>query len=96
MDFQKAVFLSINGKEEGFDYLYRSTYQKSYYIALKYMKQEDAALDVLQDSYVKAFKHLEQLQDADKFVSWFAKIVASTALDELKKRKVVLFSQLED
>lgn len=96
MDFQKAVFLSLNGNEEGFNYLYQSTYQKSYYIALKYMKQEDAALDVLQDSYVKAFKNLGQLQDADKFASWFAKIVASTALDALKKRKVILFSQMED
>lgn len=96
MDFQKAVFLSLNGNEEGFNYLYQSTYQKSYYIALKYMKQEDAALDVLQDSYVKAFKNLGQLQDSDKFASWFAKIVASTALDALKKRKVILFSQMED
>lgn len=96
MDFQKAVFLSLNGNEEGFNYLYQSTYQKSYYIALKYMKQEDAALDVLQDSYVKAFKNLGQLQDANKFASWFAKIVASTALDALKKRKVILFSQMED
>lgn len=96
MDFQKAVLLSVNGKEEGFLYLYQSTYQKSYYIALKYMKQEEAALDVLQDSYVKAFKNLKQLQDADKFPSWFAKIVASTALDALKKRRVLLFSQMEE
>lgn len=96
MDFREAVFLALNGKEEGFNHLYQSTYQKSYYIALKYMKREDAAQDVLQDSYVKAFKNLGQLQDADKFVSWFAKIVAGTALDALKKRKVILFSQMED
>lgn len=55
MDIQEAVKLAMDGKEEGYDSLYQQTYQKSYYVALKYMKQEDAALDVLQDSYIKAF-----------------------------------------
>ena len=95
MDLKNAVKLAREGKEEGYNYLYQQTYQKSYYVALKYVKQEDAALDVLQDAYIKAFKNLEQLQDADKFPAWFAKVVASKALDELKKRKVVLFSQME-
>lgn len=95
MDIREAVGLAKEGKEEGFQYLYQETYQKSYYVALKYMKQEDAALDVLQDAYVKAFKSMEQLQDAEKFPAWFARVVATTALDELKKKKVILFSQME-
>ena len=95
MDIREAVGLAKEGKEEGFQYLYQETYQKSYYVALKYMKQEDAALDVLQDAYVKAFKNMEQLQDAEKFPAWFARVVATTALDELKKKKVILFSQME-
>ena len=82
MDIREAVGLAKEGKEEGFQYLYQETYQKSYYVALKYMKQEDAALDVLQDAYVKAFKNMEQLQDAEKFPAWFARVVATTALDE--------------
>lgn len=96
MDFTEAVDLSKQNKEEGFNFLYQSTYQKSYYIACKYMKQEDAAQDVLQDAYIKAFRSLEQLQDAEKFASWFARIVAGTALDALKKRQVLLFSQIDD
>lgn len=96
MDFTEAVDLSKQNKEEGFNFLYQSTYQKSYYIACKYMKQEDAAQDVLQDAYIKAFRSLEQLQDAEKFASWFARIVAGTALDALKKRQVLLFSQIDN
>lgn len=95
MDWKDAVRLAKDGKEEGYNYLYQQTYQKSYYAALKYMKQEDAALDVLQDAYIKAFQNLEQLQDADKFTAWFARIVATKALDELKKHKTVLFSQID-
>ena len=59
------------------------------------MKQEDAALDVLQEAYIKAFNSLDQLQDAEKFAGWFSRIVATKALDELKKRKVLVFSQLQ-
>lgn len=95
MNLQEAVKLALDGKEEGYNYLYQQTYQKSYYVSLKYMKQEDTALDVLQDAYIKAFQNLAQLQDADKFPAWFSKIVATKALDELKKRKVILFSQME-
>lgn len=95
MNWSEAVRVAKEGKEEGFNFLYQQTYQKSYYVALKYMKQEEAALDVLQDAYIKAFSSLEQLQDAEKFAGWFSRIVATKALDELKKRKVVLFSQLQ-
>ena len=95
MNWSEAVRLAKEGKEEGYNFLYEQTYQKSYYIALKYMKQEDAALDVLQEAYIKAFNSLDQLQDAEKFAGWFSRIVATKALDELKKRKVLVFSQLQ-
>lgn len=94
MDFKQAVDLAKAGREEGYNYLYQQTYQKSYYVALKYMKQEDAALDVLQDAYIKAFKNLGQLQEADKFPAWFSRVVATKALDELRKTQAVLFSQM--
>lgn len=51
------------------------------------MKQEEEAADVLQDAYIKAFQNLDQLQEPDKFPGWFSKIVASKALDELRKRR---------
>lgn len=95
MDWIEAIELAKDGKEEGYNFLYQQTYQKSYYVALKYMKQEEAALDVLQDAYIKAFQNLEQLQDAEKFAGWFSRIVATKALDELKKKKIVLFSQMQ-
>lgn len=95
MDWIEAVEKAKAGKEEGYNFLYQQTYQKSYYVALKYMKQEEAAVDVLQDAYIKAFQSLEQLQDAEKFAGWFSRIVATKALDELKKKKIVLFSQMQ-
>lgn len=95
MNWTEAVNLAKDGKEEGYNFLYQETYQRSFYIALKYMKQEEAASDVLQDAYIKAFQNLDQLQDAEKFQGWFSRIVATKALDELKKKKAVPFSQTQ-
>lgn len=95
MNWSEAVRLAGEGKEEGYNFLYQQTYQKSYYVALKYMKQEEAAADVVQEAYIKAFSSLEQLRDAEKFTGWLSRIVATKALDELRKKKEILFSQLQ-
>lgn len=95
MNWSEAVRLAREGKDEGFNFLYEQTYQKSYYVALKYMKQEELAADVVQEAYIKAFSSLEQLQDAEKFTGWLSRIVATKALDELRKKKMILFSQLQ-
>ena len=87
MTWKDAVGLALEDREEGYNFLYQQTYQKSYYVALKYMKQEEEAADVLQDAYIKAFQNLDQLQEPDKFPGWFSKIVASKALDELRKKE---------
>ena len=96
MNYGQALNLALSGKDEGYEFLYNETFQKSYYVALKYMKNEDAALDVLQEAYVKAFSSLDQLQDANKFPAWFSSIVASKSLDALRKKNVMLFSQMGD
>ena len=96
MEINEAVKLAQENNNEGYTYLYENTYQKGYYVALKYMKDEDRAIDVLQDAYVRAFKYIGQLDEADKFPAWFARIVATTALNELKKKSPILFSQMED
>ena len=93
---QQAVAMAKQGNREGQAYLYEQTYRKSYYIALKYLQNEDDVLDVLQDAYVKAFGRIEQLTDDDKFEKWLNSIVSTTALDALKKKKPQLFTDLSN
>ncbi|HCA22031.1 MAG TPA: RNA polymerase subunit sigma-70, partial [Lachnospiraceae bacterium] len=63
----EAVEAALSGNNEGFTYLYNTTYKNKYYTALKYMKNENDAADVLQDAYMKAFQNLSMLQDHSKF-----------------------------
>ncbi|MBR5970175.1 MAG: RNA polymerase sigma factor, partial [Lachnospiraceae bacterium] len=93
--YTQAVADAKAGVQEAFTYLYESTYRDKYYIAQKYMRNETDAQDVLQDAYMKAWQNLGQLQEAEKFPHWLSMIVASTALNALKKKKDLPFSALE-
>lgn len=98
MEWKEAVELAKNGDNREYDYLYTQTCNKNYYLALKYMEDEESAKDVLQESYIKAFNKLEQLKDADKFPGWMSRIVANMAIDVLRKKKRndnKLFSEME-
>lgn len=96
MNYTEAVEGAKKGKENAFSFLYQQTYKKNYYVALKYLRNETLVEDVLQDSYVAAFKSLEKLEDPEKFSAWMARIVANRALNELKKDKPLLFSETEN
>lgn len=85
------------GNTEAFDWLYRETYNKNYYIVLKMVKQEQDALDVLQDTYVKVFQNLSSFRytGSKSFGAWTGKIASNTALDFLRKNQPLLFSDLQ-
>ncbi len=94
MTYTQAVALAKEGKQTGFQFLYESTYKNQYYIALKYMKNEDAAMDIVQDAYVQAFAKLDTLQDPEKFPGWMGRIVANYSKNELVKKNPILFSEM--
>lgn len=76
--------------------LYNRTYNAVYRTVKSLIKDDDAALDVVQDSYVKAFRSLDQLSDAEKFPSWINQIAANKARDYLKKKRPLLFTEMEN
>lgn len=65
----------------------RANKERFYYLAYSYTKNEQDALDVVQDSIQKALLSLSTLQDEQHMKSWFYKIVVRTAIDFLRKHK---------
>lgn len=90
-----AVSAAMSGNNDGFTYLYNNTYSNSYYTAVKYMKNEDAAADVVQEAYMRAFQNISMLQDTNKFTGWLSMIVANTAKNHLRKNNPVLFTEID-
>lgn len=98
MEKAEEMFLAAKeGSEEAFEWLYRETYSRNYYIVLKMVKQEQDAMDILQDAYVKIFQNLPSFHytGSQSFISWTGKIASNTALDFLRKKRPILFSDLQ-
>ena len=94
--YTEAVQKAMKGDQEAYTYLYEKTYTKCFYLARKFLNSEHTAQDIVQDAYVKAFKSLDTLEDPEKFPSWIRTIVSNLSKNELKRRKVTLFSETEN
>lgn len=88
---------SAKGKDqEAISEIYNRTYPGVYKTAKAIIQDEDAVLDIVQDAYIKAFQNLHQLDDPDKFPAWVKRIAVNQAKDYLKKKKPILFSEMEN
>ena len=84
------------GDEAALSELYRRTYQSVYHTVKALISSEDTILDLVQDTYIKGFRHLNQLQDPNKFRAWIKRIAHNLAVDFLRKTKPVIFSSLPE
>lgn len=73
--------------EEVFVQFIRENKERFYLLAYSYTKNEQDALDVVQDSIQKAMIALGNIEKVDYMKSWFYKIVVRTAIDFLRKHK---------
>ena len=88
------VALAREGNQNALAALYEKTYNEVFYTIKSMIKDEDTVLDILQDTYVKAFTYLDRFQGDSKFSPWVRQIGANTARDYLKKKKPMLFTDL--
>ena len=93
-ELASLVALARNGNQKAVASLYEKTYSKVFYTVKSMIKDEDDVFDILQDSYIKAFSHLDKFQGNTKFLPWVRQIAANTARDLLKKKKPMLFSDM--
>lgn len=85
------------GNQQAITELYTCAWQEvSIVIRSMIRTDEDTVQDLVQDTFVKAFQRLEQLDDPAKYHAWVKHIARNTTLDHLKKSKAVLFSELSD
>lgn len=91
---EESVAAARNGDKDAISALYEKTYSKVYYTVKSMIKDEDAVSDIVQDAYVKALARLKNFQGDTKFLPWIQQIAANTARDWLKKKRPMLFAEL--
>nr|WP_246865781.1 RNA polymerase sigma factor [Croceivirga thetidis] len=66
--------------------LYRKYCDGMFCVAMRFLKNQDDAEDVLQESFIKAFQRLEQFSGQVTFGAWLKRIVVNGCIDFLKSK----------
>jgi RNA polymerase sigma-70 factor (ECF subfamily) len=64
--------------------------EKHYRIAYSYVKNADDALDIVQESIIKAMVSLNTLKNREYLKTWFYRILINCSLDFIRKQKKVI------
>lgn len=67
--------------------LYKQYCDGMFCVAMRFLKNEDDAEDVLQESFIKAFQRIDQFKGEVTFGAWLKKIVVHRSIDFLKSKK---------
>ena len=84
---EKLVRRSQRGNMPAFEELLARHRDKIYARAFSMMRNEDEAVDLSQEAWVKGWQRLKQFQGESSFVTWMTRIVINLCLDQLRKQK---------
>lgn len=82
------------GDQAAFSELYQQTSTVLYRSIRSMVHDEDLAWDILQDSYLRAYKSLDQLENNAAFLSWLRRISVNVTATQMSKRLPTPFSSL--
>ncbi len=84
----------LNGDETSLNLLILRYLSPLYNFIFKYLHLTDESEDTTQEAFVKIWKNLHKFDHTKKFKTWAFTIAKNTALDHLKKKGLVAFSDL--
>jgi len=84
------------GDAAAFTQLVERYERKIYRLARHITQNDEDAEDVLQDSFLKAFQHLNDFQEQSRFYTWLVRIAVNESLMRLRKRKPGRFVSLDE
>lgn len=77
----------LDGEKELFEILMRRNNQTLYRAVRSYITSEADIQDLMQDSYLKAYRKLHQFKGDAKFSTWLVRIGINEALQRIRKQK---------
>ncbi|MDR1572068.1 MAG: sigma-70 family RNA polymerase sigma factor [Clostridiales Family XIII bacterium] len=75
------------GDEGSFEALVMSCRKKAWNIALQYMRDENDAMDALQEAFIRIFRGLGKFKGDCRFDTWVYRITVNICKDMLKKNE---------
>lgn len=95
IDDNKLIESYFNGDEQSFSILVKKYLNSVYSFAYTYVKDTNVAEDITSDVFLKFFKNIKKFDKNKKFKTWVFEITKNTALDYIKKKKDINFSNIQ-
>ncbi len=92
---EKLVQNFRGGDEMALEKLIERYLKPLYGFVFQLVRDEQSAQDIVQEVFVKMWKHLSSFDQNKKFSTWIYAIAKNTACDWLKKKKALPFSVFE-
>ena len=67
--------------------LYEHFYGKMMVVCMRYATDDDEALDIFQEAFIKVFNNLVKYGNKGSFEGWIRRIMVNTAIDHIRKNK---------
>jgi len=83
------------GDTEAFEGLVFRHRDKIYARAMLMMRNEEEALDLSQEAWVKGWQRLHQFQGEASFATWMTRIVINLCLDQIRRQKKMRAESIE-
>jgi RNA polymerase sigma-70 factor (ECF subfamily) len=80
-----AIERCKNGDREAFGVIVQKYMKPAYYVALGYVGKPDDALDLSQDAFVNAFRHIKRFDTSKNFFPWFYSILKNLCMNHLTR-----------
>lgn len=81
---QELVAKAVAGDAEAFEKLFLKHKQRVFATAWRLLRDEDAALDIVQDAFIRAYQQIENLRGEARFYPWVRRIAVNLSIDRLR------------
>lgn len=93
---EQLVELAQNGDDVAFPELVKRYSRRIFRVARNITNHDEDSEDVLQETFMKAYKHLATFQGNSKFYTWLVRIAMNEALMKLRKRRTGKLVSLDE
>lgn len=82
---REILILVQKGEKQAYQHIVQKYMQTAYYIALGFVHNHQDALDISQESFIKAFRKIKSFDTDREFFPWFYRILKNLCIDFFKR-----------
>ena len=96
MSDEKLITLIAMNQQQAYTVLFRRYERLVQSVLSRYLSDPEAVKEVMQDTFLRAFRALPDFQGRSKFGTWLYKIAISLAINRLRVKRYMPWQALED